>query len=256
MSTDVYSSALPLNPHQMSKNLFVFISSKLRPKIQLHVKSGLVQVVARPSADKPLSEPMTGFPNNHRPIMYIYYRCLFIHKYVWILEVPLTDRYSWYRLYFVIADLTPVSICQYTTATTTAIAITTTTTVNWTLEYKIQKIIKMIDFKMSQGNWTGTSGTATKANVVIYTEPDSGDIELVHWQANIITGDNRWAQLSVAPTFKMASIRVRCIRGPVQKVPGNVATPINVRYIGTHNPHIDILLPGENTYWMPRKRPD
>ena len=112
MSTDAYSSAIPLNPHQMKKKIIVFISSKLRPKIQLHVKSGLVQVVARPSSDEPLSEPMTGFPNNHRRIMYIYYRCLFVNKYVWILEVPLMDMYSWYQLYFVIADLTPVSICQ------------------------------------------------------------------------------------------------------------------------------------------------
>ena len=75
-------------------------------------------------------------------------------------------------------------------------------------------------------------------------------------QVACITGDNRWAQLSVAPTFKMASIRVRCIRGPVQRVPGNVATRINVRYIGTHNTHNDSLLPVENTHSMSRKRPD
>ena len=76
------------------------------------------------------------------------------------------------------------------------------------------------------------------------------------YDPNNSTGDNRWAQLSVAPTFKMASIRVRCIRGPVQRVPGNVATRINVRYIGTHNTHNDSLLPVENTHSMSRKRPD
>ena len=74
--------------------------------------------------------------------------------------------------------------------------------------------------------------------------------------ATLHTGDNRWAQLSVAPTFKMASIRVRCIRGPVQRVPVSVATRINVRYIGTHNTHNDSLLPVENTHSMSRKRPD
>ena len=44
------------------------------------------------------------------------------------------------------------------------------------------------------------------------------------------------------------SIRVR--------VPGNVATRINVRYTGMYNRHLDILLPGENAYSMRRKRPN
>ena len=52
------------------------------------------------------------------------------------------------------------------------------------------------------------------------------------------------------------SIRVRCIRGPAQRVPGNVATRINVRYTGMYNRHLDILLPGENAYSMRRKRPN
>ena len=70
------------------------------------------------------------------------------------------------------------------------------------------------------------------------------------------TGDNRWAQRSVAPTFKMASIRVRCIREPVERVQSNVATRINVRCTGIYNRHLDILLPGENAYLMRRKRPN
>ena len=72
----------------------------------------------------------------------------------------------------------------------------------------------------------------------------------------IYTGDNRWAQLSIAPTFKMASIRVRCIRGPVKMVLVNVTTRINVRYSGMPKQHIGIMLPGGNTNSLRRKRPD
>ena len=69
------------------------------------------------------------------------------------------------------------------------------------------------------------------------------------------TGDNRRTQL-VASSFKMASIRVRCIRrGPVQRVPDSVATRISIKYFGMHKQHIGIVFPGENKYSMHRKLP-
>ena len=99
---------------------------------------------------------------------------------------------------------------------------------------------------------------SVKMSIWIPKMPKSLMRSLCAWlmRDNFNTGDNRWAQLSVAPTFKMVSIRVRCIRGPVQRVPGNVATRINVRCIGMYNRHLDILLTGENAYSMRRKRPN
>ena len=44
----------------------------------------------------------------------------------------------------------------------------------------------------------------------------------------------------------MASIPVCCVRGPVQRVLGNVATRIIMKCNGMHNQHIGILLPDEN----------
>ena len=44
--------------------------------------------------------------------------------------------------------------------------------------------------------------------------------------------------LSVASSFKMASVRVRCIRGPIKRVLGNVATRISIRYTDMHNQDI------------------
>ena len=63
-------------------------------------------------------------------------------------------------------------------------------------------------------------------------------------------------QMQLRPLSKWHRVGVRCIRGPYQRDPGSVATRINVRYTRIHNPHINILLPSENTYSMRRKRPD
>ena len=64
------------------------------------------------------------------------------------------------------------------------------------------------------------------------------------------TRDNRRSSL------KMASIRVRCIRRPVQRVPGSEATRTSIKYIGMYKQHINIVFPGGKTNSVRRKRPD
>ena len=54
----------------------------------------------------------------------------------------------------------------------------------------------------------------------------------------------------------MALIRVRCIRGPVQRVPGSEATRTSIKYIGMYKQHISIVFPGGKTNSVRRKRPD
>ena len=56
---------------------------------------------------------------------------------------------------------------------------------------------------------------------------------------------------TVASSFKMASIR--CIRGPVQRVSGSVATRIGIKSIGMHKQHIGILFPGEKNKLVVQK---
>ena len=58
------------------------------------------------------------------------------------------------------------------------------------------------------------------------------------------TGDNRRMPVTVASSYKMASIRVCCIWGTVQRVPGSIATRIIIRYDRMYNQHVDFFVSG------------
>ena len=61
-------------------------------------------------------------------------------------------------------------------------------------------------------------------------------------------------QLSVASSFKVVPIRVHCIRGTDQRVPGRITMNMTVWSIELHTYQLDISLPNEDTRSASRER--